>query len=150
MIKLRKHKLAKIGLILYLFTIVNRCSGQDYIRIENIGPNIKYFDILLVSRGRISNVDSMTTTYINLDSSSFARFKSAIIEHLPNRRHVSHPVFGTFEIAIRTSGITRNLYVIGEKKAVAYFRNVVMALNRLNANQNIINRLDTYIKMIGG
>lgn len=140
----------KIVVIIAFFAIVVRGISQDYIRIENIGPNIKYFDILLVGNGKIPDTGSLPTTIVSLDSSTFEKYESAIIRHLPNVQYVKRPVFGTFEVAIRWSGKIANYCLLNSNTSILFFKKVVKSLKGTNIDEHIEYTLEGYIKLLGG
>lgn len=133
-----------------LFAISKETISQDYIRMENIGPNLKYFDILLVSNGKIPDTTQFPATIYKLDSPSYGKYRAAIIKYLPNMKAVDHPIFGTFEVIVKNHGSVNRRYLLNAKIAIEFFKNVNKSLTRSNIDIQLIHTIDQYIKMLGG
>ncbi|HEV2478063.1 MAG TPA: hypothetical protein VGS79_00300 [Puia sp.] len=143
-----RHK--NLLLIFVIALIVVPCAGQDFVRMENIGPNVKYLNILFVSNGNVTDTNQLPTVMVSLDSTSFEKFRGEVIRHLPNVQDVQHPAFGCFEIEIKNDGRLTNRYLLNSDISVPFFKKLLFSFKGSRLDKRIMETVDMYIKQLGG
>lgn len=138
------------NLLVIFVIIVIPCAGQDFVRMENIGPNVKYLNILFVSNGNVADTDQLPTVTVSLDSTSFEQFRRKVIRYLPNIQDVQHPAFGCFEIKIESGGILTKRYLLNADISISFFKKLLLSFKESRLDKRIMETIDIYVKQLGG